>query len=197
VPTETGADWLLLGHVLGGREVRRIDVQLVHLPEGTVAWRNGRSLAADAWAERVGAAVLAALERQGFRQAGPEEGEGLWPVKAPTPMAPASTPRDGAWVFTAVSSATFGGGGVLGIIAASSWAQLHTPGWRASHFAGEVLAAIDAYNGAVVAGSILAGVGLAGVVAGLVWALLTPESPPPAVTLAPAPGGLALLARWP
>ncbi len=197
-PGLPGEDWLLAGRVRGGSRPREVELRLVRLADGVVAWRDGAPVdPALAPPAALTEAVLRAASASGFTPGGEPGGPvALVTQEAPPPEATPPSPRAPAWSMLAVGGAGLVAGGIFYLDSLGPWNNLHSQTWRSSHLFSDVRDETARFNTDATVGLVAVSAGGALLAGGLLWLLLGSTPDAPAVAVSPAPGGLLVGGRW-
>jgi TolB-like protein len=207
-----GADWLVAGTLGRVGKTLRFDLKVLHASDARVAFRGGRSLrdageifnvVSELTRELVAQKVFdaprtetppvasqpspSATEPPGSSSAATAPPE-LRPAAGlqAVPPATAEPSRVWPWVTFGAGVAATGVGAFFTLQGVSSWNQLNEPSFLASHTFAEQAALGASHNRDAILGPVLGGVGLAALIGGLAWALVSPRQP--ALTLGFLPG---------
>lgn len=198
VSAAMGAPFVVTGALQKLGKTLRVDLKLIQAKDGKAVYRDGRNIKDESDTFDVVAQMvkdLLASPSFAAASAGPVAGTS---AVAPEPSTP-SNPLP--WVVVGVGAAAAIVGGVLSAQAGIRWSNLHSDPWRAQNDWKTIQSETQAYNGNVVAGPVLAAVGVAAIAGGLWWrATAAPGSDAKAsgttVSLAVGPGGFVVGGTW-
>jgi hypothetical protein len=188
-----GAPWLVTGRLTAGPRAPRVELRLLRARDGKVAWRSGAAPGEDTdFTRAFAAAARAALAAQGLPAVALDAAPaGLTEASLATPP-----PVAAQWLTVGAGAAAVVAGAVLCVLAGVGWGHLQSDAWRNATPWKGLQDEMVAYNRNVLLGPSLAGGGLAVVGAGVIWLVLTRDTPLATVTVSPRAGGLAVGGAW-
>jgi TolB-like protein len=159
-----GAPWLVSGSIARLGKAVRIDLKLIRTSDGTAVYRDGRSTHDESEVFEVVSSMVKDMASK--VEFGPSSGAVAATVDAPAAQGPLP------WVVVGSGAAVVAVGAYFCASASSQWKNLNDSVWKQRTSWVVVKQTGDSFNGNVIAGPLLVGVGIAAAAGGLAWYFL-------------------------